>query len=112
MQAQTEYDEMTEDNKVDTTTKTADVKGKKAQVVGLEHDLSEVQGDREAEQEELDAVNEYMSELNSKCVAKPEPYEERKRRREAEMEGLQTALDILDGKAMAFLAVNNHVSRA
>jgi chromosome segregation ATPase len=110
--AQSEYDELTEDNKVSVATKTEDIKGKKVELAELEHQANELGGDRESEQDELDAVNEYMSELNSKCVAKPEPYEERKRRREAEMEGLQNALDILEGKSMAFLSVRSLTRRA
>jgi chromosome segregation ATPase len=110
--AVSEYEEMTEDNKVDTATKTEDVKGKKAELGELEHEVSELSGDRDSDQDELDAVNAYMSELNSKCVAKPEPYEERKRRREAEIDGLQNALDILEGKSMAFLSVRSSITRA
>mmetsp|Transcript_38590 Transcript_38590/g.94667 ORF Transcript_38590/g.94667 Transcript_38590/m.94667 type:complete len:676 (+) Transcript_38590:62-2089(+) len=103
--AAAEYEELTEDNKVATAEKKTDVKYKSKEIVELQHDLSELSGDRDNEQEELDSVLEYLSKLNDKCVAKPEPYEERKRRREAELEGLKNALQILEGEAIGFLAV-------
>mmetsp|Transcript_62236 Transcript_62236/g.166742 ORF Transcript_62236/g.166742 Transcript_62236/m.166742 type:complete len:676 (-) Transcript_62236:26-2053(-) len=109
--AAAEYEELTEDNKVATAEKKTDVKYKSKEIVELQHDLSELSGDRDNEQEELDSVLEYLSKLNDKCVAKPEPYEERKRRREQEMEGLKNALDILEGQALAFMSVKRHLRR-
>jgi hypothetical protein len=41
-------------------------------------------------------VNEYYGKLKDRCVAKPESYEERKRRREAEIAGLKEALSVLE----------------
>merc|ERR1719207_68910 len=49
-----EYDEQTKENEITRTTK------------------------------ELDAIYEYLEKLKEMCIAKPETYEERKRRREAE----------------------------
>jgi chromosome segregation ATPase len=109
--AESEFDEMTEDNKIATAEKKTDVKYKSEEVTNIEHDLSEMSNDRDGEQEELDSVLEYLSKLNDKCVAKPEPYEERKRRREQEMDGLKTALDILEGQALAFVSVKRHLRR-
>ena len=44
---------------------------------------------------ELAAVLEYFEKLKDRCIAKPETYEERVRRREAEIAGLKEALRIL-----------------
>ena len=38
---------------------------------------------------------EYWEKLQPQCVAKPEPYEERKKRREKEIAGLKEALEIV-----------------
>ena len=51
-------------------------------------------------QAELDAVTEYLKKLDEMCIAKPDTYEERKRRREAELAGLKEALTILEGEAV------------
>jgi len=54
--------------------------------------------------EELDAIVQYWEKLQPQCVAKPEPYEERKKRREEEIAGLKEAMEILEAEsAPAFL---------
>jgi len=45
---------------------------------------------------------EYFGKLKGRCIAKPTTYEERKGRRDAEIEGLKEALNILTNEA-AFL---------
>jgi septal ring factor EnvC (AmiA/AmiB activator) len=107
-----EYEQSSEDNKIATQTKKQDVEYKNKEILELQHALSEHGNDREGEQEELDSVLEYLSKLNDQCVAKPEPYEERKRRREQEIEGLKNALDILEGQAIGFLSVARKTTRA
>merc|ERR1719149_546957 len=97
--AQTTYDKMTQENKVTKTTKEQDVKYKTKEFTGLDKELAELSGDREGANTELDAVLEYDEKIKDQCIAKPEPYEERKRRREAEIAGLKEALTILEGQA-------------
>ena len=49
---------------------------------------------------------EYWEQLQPMCIAKPEPYAERKKRREAEIAGLKEALTILEEEAgSAFLQI-------
>merc|ERR1719421_2504654 len=100
--AQTDYDKVTQENKVLKTMKEQDVKYKTKEFTGLDKEIAELTGDRDGAQTELDAVLEYYEKIKDECIAKPETYEERKRRREAEIAGLKEALTILEGEA-AFL---------
>merc|ERR1719158_2256329 len=97
--AQTAYDKQTQENKVTKTVKEQDVKYKTKEFTGLDKEVAELSGDRDGAQTELDAVLEYDEKIKDQCIAKPEPYEERKRRREAEIAGLKEALAILEGQA-------------
>merc|ERR1719281_1159331 len=94
--AQSAYEKMTQENKVKKTMMDQDVKYKTQEFTALDKALVEMTSDRETEQTELDAVLEYYSKLKDRCIAKPETYEERKRRREAEIAGLKEALRILE----------------
>lgn len=62
--------------------------------------LNELTSDHSSAREELDALQEYMAKLQDQCVAKPEPYEERKQKREKEVQGLREALAALDGSQL------------
>merc|ERR1719316_2283540 len=91
--AQEEYEKLTQDNKIATTEKTTAVKYKTKE-------------DKETVEKEYAAVMEYWEELQGMCIAKPEPYAERKRRREAEIAGLKESLTILEEEAgSAFLQI-------
>merc|ERR1719214_126970 len=81
-------------------TKEQDVKYKTKEAKDLDKATAEATADREGLQTELDAVLKYWDSLTDQCVAKVEPYEERKRRREAEIAGLKEALAILEGEAV------------
>mmetsp|Transcript_3373 Transcript_3373/g.6871 ORF Transcript_3373/g.6871 Transcript_3373/m.6871 type:complete len:104 (+) Transcript_3373:1881-2192(+) len=94
-----------DEDKLDSTTKSGGVKYKTQEIGQLEKAVAENTDSRDGVSEELDAVLEYLSKLNDQCIAKPEPYEERKRRREAELDGLKNALQVLEGEAIGFLAV-------
>jgi len=88
--------------------KTQDAKYKGAEAVGLDKTISELSGDRDTSNTELAAVMEYYGQIKERCVAKPETYEERKARREAEITGLKDALAILENEA-AFLQRKRHI---
>jgi hypothetical protein len=97
--AQKEYDDLTEDNKVLTATKTTAATYKKKDLKETGAFLEETKGDLGTTQEELDAVLEYYDKLKPQCIAKPMPYEERKKRREKEIAGLKEAMDILEAES-------------
>merc|ERR1719473_35057 len=106
--AQAAYEEQTHENEIERTTKEQDVKYKTKEAADLDKAVSELKGDLQAVQTELDAVLEYLEKLKDMCIAKPETYEERKRRREAEIAGLKEALKILEGET-AFLQAKRHL---
>merc|ERR1719218_40113 len=94
-----EYEKVTQENKVAKTMKEQDVKYWTAESASLDKEISELSGDRTTSSTELSAVMEYYAKLKERCVAKPETYEERKARREAEINGLKEALSILENEA-------------
>merc|ERR1719263_1395667 len=94
--AQADYDKVTQENKVTKTLKDQDVKYKSAESKSLDKAIGELSSDRESASTELAAVLEYYEKLKDRCIAKPETYEERVRRREAEIAGLKEALRILE----------------
>merc|ERR1712176_1445974 len=94
--AAAEYEKTTQENKVTATLKDQDVKYKTQEFVGLDKRIAELTADRESTDAELSAVNEYYAKIKDRCIAKPETYEERQRRRAAEIKGLKDALAILN----------------
>merc|ERR1719352_2228969 len=90
------YEEQTQANKITKTTNEQDVKYKTQEFKGLDKEITELNGDKETSGTELAAVMEYYGKIKDRCVAKPETYEERTKRRNAEIEGLKQALQILD----------------
>merc|ERR1719498_2067351 len=110
--AEKEYEKISQENRVATAMKDADVKYKTKEVASLEKSVSELTSDIESEQTELDAVMDYYEKLKPGCIAKPMTYEQRKKRREAEIAGLKEALVILEGETpAAFLAIRSTLAR-
>jgi len=90
------YEKISQENAITKTTKEQDVKYKTRESASLDKEISELSTDRDTENTELAAVMEYFAKIKDRCIAKPETYEERKRRREAEIAGLKEALRVLD----------------
>merc|ERR1719486_1774300 len=90
---------MTQEGKVSKATKEQDVKYKIKESNTLDKEVAELSSDESSVQKELDAVLEYDAKIKEQCIAKPEPYEERKKRREQELAGLKEALTILEGES-------------
>merc|ERR1719235_2331054 len=106
--AQSEYDKVSQENKITKATKEQDVKYKTAEAKSLDKAISEHTSDRSGLQTELDAVLEYQEKINKMCIAVPESYEERKAKREAEITGLKEALKILESEGV-FLQKPRHL---
>jgi len=105
------YEKTTQENKVSKSMKEQDVKYKTAEFTGLDKTISELSSDKGTTNNELSAVLEYYGQIKERCIAKPETYEDRKARREAEIKGLKEALSILQGEA-AFLQRRHHMRGA
>merc|ERR1719231_1974638 len=99
------YEKLTDENKVSKATKETEAKGKASEVKSLTVQLGHSKEDQAATSEELDAVNAYIDKLRPDCESKAMSYEERKAKREAEIEGLKEALSILEGDGLAFVQV-------
>merc|ERR1712061_885040 len=93
--AQSTYEKTTQENKITKTMKEQDVKYKTQESKSLDKTVAEYSSDREAANSELAAVLDYYAKIKERCIAKPETYEEPKRRREAEIAGLKEALSVL-----------------
>jgi len=93
------YEKTTAENKHNKVSKTEDVKYKTQEAKSLDTDMAELMSDRETTNNELSAVLEYYAQVKDRCVAKPESFEDRKKRRDAEIAGLKEALDILKNEA-------------
>lgn len=98
--SQSEYDKESMSNKISKSTKEQSVKYKTKEFKGLDQSVSEAKSDRGTTQEELDSIVQYLGKLDDICIAKAEPFSERKRRREEEISGLKEALSILSGEAV------------
>merc|ERR1719181_1724581 len=92
------YEKEPKENAVEKTTKEADVKYKTKEFTGLDKKVGELTRERSGVEDELNAVNEYLESLDQKCTYKVESYAERKARRQAEIDGLKEALEVLENE--------------
>merc|ERR1719253_1062844 len=106
-----DYEKETKENEITKATKEQDVKYKTKEAKGLDKETAEATSDRSGVQDELDAVMEYYKGIKERCVAKAETYEERVKRRTAEIAGLKEALKILDGEAVLLQRATRHTLR-
>merc|ERR1719379_1217579 len=99
-EAATAYEKLSMQNRISKAMKEKDVEYKTKEAASLDKKLLELASDKESAQTELDAVLEYSKNIRGMCELKPESYEERVARREAEIAGLKSALAVLSGEAL------------
>jgi len=97
----------TKENQMEKKMKEKDIKYKMKEVAELVKKVAEAKSDLEGVLNELSAILSYWDMLQKQCIAKPETYEERYARREAEIAGLREALKILEEQT-AFLQRHAH----
>jgi len=98
--ASRQYEEFADANKFESLAKTQDQKYKTKEFKSLDKAGSELSGDLAGVSEENDAIVEYDAKIKQACIGKALPYEEKQKRREAEIEGLQEALTTLEPEAV------------
>merc|ERR550537_1320254 len=109
--AAAEYEAYCKQDEVATVKKQQDVKYKTQEAAALDKSVSELSTDLETVTDELTAVLKGLEKLEEMCVAKAEPYAERKARRESEIAGLKEALEILEGQAALIQKASKHFLR-
>jgi len=98
--AESEYTKMMTDAKLLKKTKEMEIKGKQSEVASIKTSISDLSSDKEGLTGELDAVLAYLDKLKPQCETKVPTYAERKAAREQEIEGLKSALEILEAPAL------------
>jgi len=97
--AQEDFKKDMQDLELEKARKEQDVKYKSQEAKRLDVELQEFRSDSDNVQTELSAIEEFNSGLQAECTVTPESYEERRAKRQAEIEGLKTALDALDAES-------------
>mmetsp|Transcript_14940 Transcript_14940/g.40995 ORF Transcript_14940/g.40995 Transcript_14940/m.40995 type:complete len:150 (-) Transcript_14940:100-549(-) len=95
---QSEYEQTTQENRETKAVKEKDVLYKTKEFKGFERTINDWSSDRATVTDELAAVEEYYKKVQDRCVAKPEVYEQRRSRRQAEIDGLREALGVLESE--------------
>jgi chromosome segregation ATPase len=94
-EAQASYDKLVEQNTITKAASTQEVAGMESKVKSEETALLNYKEDFATTGKELDAVLAYLDKLKPQCETKVMSYAERVAKREAEIEGLKEALEIL-----------------
>lgn len=89
------YQKMSEETTRSRAAKLAEAKGAMSEIKSLDVAIKDHQEDFSVTSQELDAVMAYLDKLKPQCESQAMSYEEKKSRREAEIEGLKEALNIL-----------------
>jgi len=99
------YETQTADFKLSKATKEAEIKGAESEVKSLAVAIHNFSEDHKMASSELASIMEYMDKLKPQCEGRVTPYEERKARREAEIQGLKDALSIIEKDSPALIQI-------
>jgi len=97
------YKRLIDDNKSAKAAKTEQVRAAESEIKSLNVALQGDGEDLKMVTKELDAVMGYLEKLKPQCETKAMTYEEKRAKRQQEIEGLKEALSILDAPSAAAL---------
>eukprot|EP00812_Abedinium_dasypus_P009596 NODE_3277_length_808_cov_331.581673.p1 GENE.NODE_3277_length_808_cov_331.581673~~NODE_3277_length_808_cov_331.581673.p1 ORF type:complete len:193 (+),score=83.04 NODE_3277_length_808_cov_331.581673:3-581(+) len=107
--AQESLEQITHANEIAAATKEKDIEYRESTGTTLERSMSEDGTDHATASDELKAVLKYQEVIRSQCLHGPESYEQRRARREAELDGLKEALEVLNSQT-ALLQKHGHAA--
>merc|ERR1719379_1053597 len=93
--AQAAFDKLVQENAVTKAAKQEEIRGNEGELKQLQTALLNSKEDASSTGKELDATLAYLDKLKPQCESKVMTYAERVAKREAEIEGLKEALEIL-----------------
>merc|ERR1719375_2427446 len=108
------YEKLTNDNEVAKTNKLMEIKTSESQIMSLKEAAGDYTIDKTEATKTMDAILAYADKLKPQCENRVVPYAERKAKREAEIEGLKDAFQILVDTADSmggFLQTHAHPNR-
>jgi len=109
--AAADYEAYVKEDEIGNMKKSQDAKYKGKEAAGLDKNVADLSSDLATVTDELAAVVSGLDKLAEMCVAKAEPYAERKARRESEIAGLKEALTILESEAALIQKSTKHTLR-
>merc|ERR1719191_840619 len=89
------YEKLTNENELAKTSKKMEIKTSESQVMSLTEAIGDYEVDKQESTKTMDAILAYIDKLKPTCENRVVPYAERKAKREAEIEGLKEAFQIL-----------------
>jgi len=102
-EAADKFDKMKQEAAVTKARKTAEMEGKQKEQATVKTSLAQISEDLEEASKALEAASTFLKTVKERCANKAMSYEERKKRREAEIKGLQEALEILSPDESEFI---------
>merc|ERR1719408_70806 len=103
---------MVHDNEVSKASENAEIAASQSEIKSLSVAIHNFGGDHKMASKELASINEYVAKLKPQCGGRTVPYEERKAKMEAEIQGLQQGLAILEAEspsgAFSFMQIARH----
>lgn len=108
------YEKLMNENEVSLTAKKMEIKTSESQIMSLTEAAGDFTIDKTEQTKAMDAILAYAEKLKPTCENRVVPYAERKAKREAEIEGLKEAFQILVDTADSmggFLQTHSHPNR-
>merc|ERR1719443_34643 len=108
------YEKLMNENEVSLTAKKMEIKTSESQIMSLTEAAGDYTIDKTEQTKAMDAILAYAEKLKPTCENRVVPYAERKAKREAEIEGLKEAFQILVDTADSmggFLQTHSHPNR-